>query len=77
VGGLERRLRALEEALDVRVCPECGFGPGTEPEEIEIEWIDDPEDDRGAVEPEFCGSCGQQLVWVITWGNNDEPDKEA
>lgn len=70
-GGIERRLAHLEGSArrsQARPCVECGHGPGETFEDLEVEWSDRPCD----AEPEFCGTCGRQLVYVVTWGDIPE-----
>ena len=70
VSSLKRRVVALEESAGVGgKCPECGWGGGDNfgPDDTyEVQWINPggPEDRE-----EFCGACGRQLVYVITWGD--------
>ena len=64
---LERRLRKLEVHSGVKPCPECGFVPGALPEEFEVSWPEEPEYSEG---PEFCPECGDQTVYVVTWGDH-------
>jgi hypothetical protein len=65
---IERRVAALEESAGGGgKCPECGGGGGDDDNRpYEVEWVDaGGPDDRG----EFCETCGRQLVYVITWGD--------
>jgi hypothetical protein len=72
VSGLERRIKRLEgERGRTTPCPECGYAPGA-PVEYEYEWIYDRSEYEG---PEFCGTCGEQLLYIVTWG--DEPTGAA
>ena len=65
-----KRVEALEAATGgggFPPCPECG-GDDREPDEgdvFEVVFVD-PDEDTG---PEFCESCGRQLVIRITWGD--------
>jgi hypothetical protein len=65
VTDLSRRLNRLEASGKGGTCPECGYGAGEPFEPDEVLWHD--EEDAAAVEPEWCGSCGSQLVYVIGW----------
>ena len=64
-GGISKRLERLE-ASHSPPCEECGHALGAPVEGFSVEWAKEPD-----AEPEFCGKCGQQLVYVVTWG--DEP----
>ena len=66
MAGLNRRLCLLEASRDGGECPECGLAPGAPFEGYSVEWHDDPED-PDPVGPEWCGSCGRQLVYVVGW----------
>ena len=69
---IERRVARLEEASGAGgECPDCGcggsdddFGPN---DTYEVQLVD-----PGGAEDreEFCGSCGRQLVIVLTWGDD-------
>ena len=67
---IERRLRALEDA---RGCDECGLRSRAA---FHVEWdhdLDDDDPDDGAdAEPEYCSECGQPIVLVITWPEEQE-----
>jgi hypothetical protein len=72
VSGLQRRIKRLEGEGERTVpCPECGYAPGV-PVKYEVEWIYDRSEYD---EPEFCGTCGEQLLYILTWG--DEPKGAA
>ena len=65
---LHRRLKKLESsAPPEEPCPECGFVPGAPPEEFEVSWPEEPEYSEG---PEFGPECGEQTVYVVTWGDH-------
>ena len=63
---IRRRIARLEEAaIAGGECLRCGWGADNSPS-YELEWIDpDSPDDR----EEFCETCGRQLVYVLTWGD--------
>jgi hypothetical protein len=63
--GRSRRVRRLEDGRGAP-CGECGFGVG--PLEYEVLWYDHDE----PAEPKWCGACGRQYEFVVTWG--DIPD---
>lgn len=65
---LDRRLRCLESVSGA--CPECGHSPGVV-EAYEVIW--DDSEDSGEVEEEYCGACGRQTAFVVTW-DDLEPD---
>jgi hypothetical protein len=66
---LKRRLKRLEEGTgQAESCPECGHASG-EPIEYDVTWIDD----GGKLEePQFCQTCGEQLVYVVRWDDKGE-----
>ena len=64
-GGISKRLERLEAAHSPP-CEECGHARGAPGERFSVEWAKEPD-----AAPEFCGKCGRQLVYVVTWG--DEP----
>jgi hypothetical protein len=70
VRSLQRRVARLEEAAgDGGECLRCGWGGGSDHgggDTYELVWVDPGgPDDR----EEFCEACGQQLVYVLTWGD--------
>jgi hypothetical protein len=74
---LDRRLKKLEVARATgRPCPECGWSvgndrPGDEPAEVEVTWVDD----GSFKDPEFCETCGRQLVFIVTWGDTSKTSR--
>lgn len=63
---LSRRLKRLERGASVEEpCATCGFVPGAPPEGFEVSWCDELDVAGGL---EFCSECGQQTVYVVTWG---------
>ncbi len=72
-----RRLERLERLGDAAggvPCEGCGHVPGEPPKDIEVEWPGlDAEGPTEPVDPEYCGSCGTQLVYVVTWANLPGP----
>jgi len=79
VGGLERRIKWLEERNGPEQCPECGqsgseWGAG----DFEVVWedvrrLEDPSDEDQQEETEentYCGTCGLPLEIVVTWGDD-------
>jgi hypothetical protein len=68
---LRRRLRSLEHRSGSK-CPECGLSPDAPAEDYEVRWHDtEGADPEGAdpTPPEFCETCGRQVVFVGGWGN--------
>jgi hypothetical protein len=72
VTSVQAKVSRLEEATGGTggdACPRCGGGGDDfDPDDTyEVEWIDPggPEDRE-----EFCEACGQQLVYVIGWGDS-------
>ncbi len=59
---LDRRLRCLESVSGA--CPECGHSKGV-PDDYEVIW--DASEDSGEAEEEYCGACGRQTAFVVTW----------
>lgn len=64
--GMGRRLARLE-ASHSPPCEECGRAPNAPVEGYAVEWANSEET---PTEPELCGKCGQQLVYVVTWGDH-------
>ncbi|PLS85032.1 MAG: hypothetical protein CYG60_14745 [Actinobacteria bacterium] len=64
--GIARRLARLE-AANPPPCDECGHGPGVPIPGFVVEVADEP--DAGT---EFCPTCGERLVCVVTWGDGPE-----
>ena len=78
--GLRRQLERLEEVYGGGwrpPCDACGGGGNLGGDEgeatYELTFPGDRSDDDLGVEPqeEYCGSCGRQLTWVLTFP--DEP----
>ena len=76
MGRIGDRLRRLEQAYG-KPCPECGFDGDYDGLEWVVEWgtksgnirtCDNPDDWLDS-EPEWCATCGHQLVYVIRWGD--------
>jgi hypothetical protein len=55
-------------------CEECGFGAG--PSEYEVVWHDAESKDAPAG-PKWCGACGRQVEFVVTWGDIPDPRDAA
>lgn len=79
--GLRGRVKRLEREARVAPCEECGFDGDLTKMELEVIWNDldsdteDPQDGE-PMEPEFCGTCGHQLVYVVRWLDiPDSPEK--
>lgn len=66
MSGLKRRLCRLEDAAGPDECPGCGFSPGA-PVEHEVTWHD--VEDGEPIMPEWCETCGEQLAYVVGWGD--------
>ena len=79
--GLRDKLKRLEREARVAPCEECGFDGDLSKVEIEVTWndLDCLEDPRngGPMEPEFCGTCGHQLVYVVRWLDIPDPPDAA
>lgn len=78
--GLERRIGKLEDSRRGGPCEECGFDGDLSKAELEVTWkdVDALEDGQGRYpepdpQPEWCGTCGHQTVYVVTWA--DLPDE--
>jgi hypothetical protein len=71
-GGLNGRVRRLENGR-VGPCEECGFDGDFSNVEIVVEWDDidalEASAKKDPPEPKFCGTCGHQLEYVVTWGD--------
>ena len=71
---VERRIRKLKEAVGAGVpCEECSHvdgKPATDTLAFEVVW--DYTGDEGPSEDEYCPACGQQLVYVVTWGAEEK-----
>ncbi len=65
--GFHRRVSSLERKR--RRCQECGAGRS--PTEYAVVWDDSENQEPG--EPEYCETCGRQIVYIVTW-NDIEPD---
>lgn len=72
VSSVQAKVSRLEAATggggDDGECPDCGWGGGDDGNHrYEVTWVDPggPEDRE-----EYCESCGQQLVIVLTWGDD-------
>lgn len=63
---LNRRLCRLEVSGGHNVCPECGIVPGA-PVEYQVSWHDT--EDAEPIAPEWCGTCGEQTVYVVGWAD--------
>ncbi|MDP9438410.1 MAG: hypothetical protein M3P49_06670 [Actinomycetota bacterium] len=63
--GLDRRLRLLETVSSPDACEECGLAPEAPFVPDEVTWHD--EEDAPPVAPEWCGTCGRQVVYVVGW----------
>lgn len=61
MGSFHRRLSSLERRRGI--CPECGGG--ARPAEYVVEWDDEP--GQESQEPEYCGMCGRQTTFIVTW----------
>jgi len=70
-GGIGRRIKSLEALHDQESCAECGDAGGN-PETWEVVWMD-PEE---PAESKWCGTCGRPLEVVITWGDDNEPERK-
>jgi hypothetical protein len=70
---IRRRVEKLKQELGRgQPCPECGHldgKPATDTIDFEVVWIYDKTDHEG---PEFCPACGQQLVYVVSWGPREK-----
>ena len=79
-GGLNGRVARLENGR-AAPCSECGFSEasGYSNVEIKVVWDDLDGDETHAGEAEgarwskWCGTCGHQLEYVVTW--QDLPDE--
>lgn len=74
-GRLNGRLRRLENGHP-EPCEECGWAGDRFNVDLVVTWEDmepDP-DDSG---PEWCGTCGHQLTYVVTWAGIPEPKGAA
>ncbi len=71
---LQSRVDKLEQRTGARDCPECGGGNPNEPYEVELCWSDDASAPTG---PEYCPACGRQLVFTVTWGDDDEQPRAS
>jgi hypothetical protein len=70
MGGIEKRLAALVEALSPG-CPECGSGAQA-PRAYEVVWAD-PEEEAA---PEFCPHCSsEQLTFYVEWGDIEDQEE--
>jgi hypothetical protein len=69
VSVLKRRLKRLEEGSgQAESCLECGHVSGG-PTQYDVTWIDD----GGKLEEqEFCETLGEQLGYVVRWGDKGE-----
>lgn len=69
---LSDRLRRLELVRGAR-CPACGLGSSATGERAgySVEW--DYENSEPA-EPEWCGECGQQTLFVVTWDDIEQAE---
>ena len=66
--GIDKRLRDLETSTGGQACEEWGDGGGV-PASWEVVWVD-PEE---PAEPKWCGACGRQYAFVVTWGDIPDP----
>lgn len=64
--GLERRLKALEDAERNDSCDVCGWGP-----HMTFEIHDDP-DGQDPGKPESCLACGNPNIIVVTWSDQED-----
>ena len=76
MAGLGGRVRRLENSR-VEPCEECGFDGDWSNIEIVVEWdavaaLEAPAKKR-VPWPMYCGTCGHQLEYVVTW--QDLPDE--
>lgn len=79
--GLRDRVKRLEREVRVEPCEECGFDGDWSKLELEVTWndldsLEDPQNDA-PTEPEFCGTCGHQLVYIVRWLDLPDPPDAA
>lgn len=75
LGRLNGRLRRLENG-HLEPCEECGWTCDWSNVELVVTWGDvDPDQDESG--PEWCGTCGHQITYVVTWADLPEPKGAA
>jgi len=76
---IERRLKYIESELLIgsgAPCPECGYRPdepvGAHGYEVFFEHMfDDTAPEAPDDLPSFCGTCGKQTGFIVTWADGE------
>jgi hypothetical protein len=72
-GRLNGRVTRLEDGRE-EPCEGCGWDGDWSNTEIVVTWGNvDPDTDPDDSRPEWCGTCGHQLTYVVTWADLPDP----